>query len=87
MGAGTTLMRHVMQLAGDAKILICLESAQQGRFLYDRLGFEVLEVLHFDRPDGSTFSPPIMTKNLESMSDVHFHSPDIVRSHHEPTVG
>ena len=79
------LMRHVMQLADDANIPIYLESTQQGRFLYDRLGFEVLEILQFDRPDGSTFSLPIMTKTPESMND--FHSPDIVSSHRERTVG
>ena len=57
-------MRYVMQLARDAKIPIYLEATQQGRFLYDRLGFEVVRRLHLDLPDGSIVSLPIMTKYL-----------------------
>lgn len=63
MGAGTTLMQYVMQLARDAGIPIYLEATQQGFFLYDRLGFEVVEKLYLNLPDGSTLSLPIMTKS------------------------
>jgi len=70
MGAGTALMRFVMQLARDANIPIYLEATQQGAFLYDRLGFEVVETLYLDLPDGGTVSLPIMTKSPLTMNDL-----------------
>ena len=63
MGAGTALMQFVMQLARDANIPIYLEATHQGFFLYDWLGFEVVERLYLDLPDGDTVSLPIMTKS------------------------
>jgi len=63
MGAGTALMRFVMQLARDANIPVYLEATHQGTFLYDRLGFEVVERLHFNLRDSSTLLLPVMTKS------------------------
>ena len=56
-------MRFVMQLARDANIPVYLEATHQGTFLYDRLGFEVVERLHFNLRDSSTLLLPVMTKS------------------------